>query len=115
MIGHERRFTNNKATQAFGMAAQTMWQNKGSLGQLYRRLSAQKGSRKAFKAIARKLLVIFYHMVKNKTQYDKKKVPVDTARQRAKKIHYLQKKQCSMDTLYKMQQLESKRINYNDV
>lgn len=91
IIGHEKRFTNNKATQAFRMAAQTMWQNKGSLGHLYRRLSAQKGSKKAIKAIARKLSVIFYNMLKNKTEYDKSKLQVNTERQRAKRISYLQK------------------------
>lgn len=91
IIGHEKRFTNNKATQAFRMAAQTMWQNKGSLGHLYRRLSAQKGSKKAIKAIARKLAVIFYHMVKNKTEYDKNKLQINTERQRAKRISFLQK------------------------
>jgi transposase len=91
VIGHERRFTNNKATQAFRMAAQTMWQNKGSLGHLYRRLSAQKGSKKANKAIARKLSVIFYKMVKNQTEYDKNKLQINTERQRAKRISFLQK------------------------
>ncbi len=91
IIGHEKRFTNNKATQAFRMAAQSMWQNKGSLGYLYRRLSAQKGSKKANKAIARKLAVVFYHMVKNKTAYDKNKLQVNTERQRAKRISFLQK------------------------
>jgi len=91
IIGHEKRFTNNKATQAFRMAAQSMWQNKGSLGHLYRRLSAQKGSKKANKAIARKLAVIFYHMVKNKTEYDKNKLKVNTERQRAKRISFLHK------------------------
>ncbi len=91
IIGHEKRFTNNKATQAFRMAAQSMWQNKGSLGHLYRRLSAQKGSKKANKAIARKLGVIFYHMVKNKTEYDKNRLQLNTERQRAKRINFLQK------------------------
>ncbi len=91
IIGHERRFTNNKATQAFRMAAQSMWQNKGSLGHLYRRLSAQKGSKKANKAIARKLAVIFYNMVKNQTEYDKKKLQINTERQRVKRINFLQK------------------------
>ncbi len=91
IIGHEKRFTNNKATQAFRMAAQSMWQHKGSLGHLYRRLSGQKGSKKANKAVARKLSVIFYHMVKNKTEYDKKKLQINTERQRAKKISFLQK------------------------
>ena len=91
IIGHEKRFTNNRATQAFRMAAQTMWQNKGSLGRLYRKLAAQKGSKKAIKAVARRLAVIFYTMVKNKTEYDPKKLEVDTERQRTKKIRYLQK------------------------
>jgi len=91
IIGYEKRFTNNKATQAFRMAAQSMWQNKGSLGYLYRRLSAQKGSKKANKAIARKLAVVFYHMVKNKTEYDKNKLQINTERQRAKRISFLQK------------------------
>ena len=91
IIGYEKRFTANKATQAFRMAAQTMWQNKGSLGHLYRRLSAQKGSKKANKAVARKLAVIFYHMVKNKTEYDKNKLQVNIERQRAKRIHFLHK------------------------
>ncbi len=59
VIGHQKRFTNNAATQAFRMAAQTMWQNKGVLGQLYRRLSYTKGSKKAIKAVARRLAVIF--------------------------------------------------------
>lgn len=89
--GHEKRFTNNKATQAFRMAAQSMWKHKGSLGHLYRGLSAQKGSKKASKAVARKLAVIFYHMVKNKTAYDKSKLQVNVERQRAKKISFLQK------------------------
>jgi transposase len=89
MIGYDKRFTNNKATQAFRLAAQTMWQNKGSLGQLYRRLSAQKGSKKAVKAIARKLSVIFYNVVKNKTPFDKNRLKVDTERQRTKKIRFL--------------------------
>ena len=91
IIGHERRFTNNRATQAFRMAAQTMWQNKSALGHLYRRLSAQKGSPKANKAIARKVAVIFYNMIKNKTQYDKSRLIVDAERQRRKKIAFLQK------------------------
>ncbi len=91
IIGYEKRFTNNKATQAFRMAAQTMWQNKGSLGHLYRRLSAQKGSKKAIKAVARKLAVIFYHMVKNKIEYDKNRLQMNTERQRAKRISFLNK------------------------
>ena len=90
-LGHQKRFTNNKATQAFRMAAQTMWQHKGALGNLYRRLAAQKGSKKAVKAIARKLAVIFYNMMKHKTPYDKSKLESSAEKQEAKKIAYLQK------------------------
>ena len=91
ILGHQKRFTNNKATQAFRMAAQTMWQHKGALGNLYRRLAAQKGSKKAVKAIARKLAVIFYNMMKHKTPYDKSKLESSAEKQEAKKIAYLQK------------------------
>lgn len=91
LIGYSKRFTNNKATQALRMAAQTIWQNKGALGQLYRRLSAQKGSKKAIKAIARKLAVIFYNMVKNKTAFDPNRLKIDTEKQHARRVARLQK------------------------
>ncbi len=91
VLGHQKRFTNNTATQAFRMAAQTMWQHKGSLGNLYRRLSHTKGSKKAIKAVARRLAVIFYNMVKKQISYDPKKVVADEEKIRAKKIARLQK------------------------
>lgn len=91
VIGYQKRFTNNQATQCFRMAAQTMWQNKGPLGQLYRRLSYQKGSKKAIKAIARKLAVIFYNMLKNKQEYDKSRLQIDTEKQVQIKIARLKK------------------------
>lgn len=91
MIGYQKRFTNNPATQAFRLAAQTMWQNKGPLGQLYRRLAAQKGSKKANKALARKLAVIFYNMVKNQSEYDKSRLAMDTERQQQRRVAYLRK------------------------
>ena len=91
IVGYSKRFTNNKATQAFRMSAQTMWQNKGALGQLYRRLAAQKGSKKAIKAVARKLAVIFYHMLKNQTEFDPNRFAIDEEKQKARKIARLQK------------------------
>lgn len=91
LLGHQKRFTNNKATQAFRMAAQTMWKHKGALGNLYRRLAAQKGAKKAIKAIARKLAVIFYNMMKHKTEYDKSRLELNADKQKARRIAYLQK------------------------
>jgi heme-degrading monooxygenase HmoA len=91
ILGHEKRFTNNKATQAFRLAAQTMWQNKGPLGQLYKRLAVRKGSKKAIKAVARKLAVIYYKMVKEKCAYDKTRLEKNIEQQRARKIAMLMK------------------------
>jgi transposase len=91
LLGHEKRFTNNKATQAFRLAAQTMWQNKGPLGQLYKRLAVRKGSKKAIKAVARKLAVIFYKMVKEKCAYDKTRLEYSPEQQQARKIAMLQR------------------------
>lgn len=91
IIGYSKRFTNNEATQAFRMAAQTMWQNKGPLGQLYRRISAKKGSKKAIKAIARKLAVIFYNMLKNKVEFDASKLKIDIEKQQTRNLARLYK------------------------
>jgi hypothetical protein len=91
VIGYQKRFTNNIATQCFRLAAQTMWQNKGPLGHLYRRLSYQKGSKKAIKAIARKIAVVFYTMLKNKQEYEKSKLQTDTEKQTQIKIARLRK------------------------
>jgi len=73
------------------MAAQTMWQHKGVLGRLYRRLSASKGSKKAIKAVARRLAVIFYNMVSKKTAYDPKLVALDQEQVKARKTARLKK------------------------
>lgn len=96
VIGHQKRFTNNTASQAFRVAAQTMWKNKGPLGNLYRRLAAQKGAKHAIKAVARKLAVIFYNMVKNKTHYDRERLKTDTQKQEQRKIAKLKKMAASL-------------------
>jgi transposase len=91
VLGHQRRFTNNKATQAFRLAAQTMWQNKGPLGRLYRRLAATKGPRKAAKALARRLAVIVYCMLKHKRPYDPQLTVTDEEKLKAKKLAHLRR------------------------
>lgn len=91
IIGNQRRFTNNPATQAFRMGAQTMWKHKGTLGHLYRRLSHSKGSTKAIKAVARRLAVIFYNMVKKQVEYDPKKVALDEEKIKQRKVARLRR------------------------
>jgi transposase len=91
LIGYSKRFTNNNATLALRMAAQSLWRHKGSLGRLYRRLAAQKGSSKAIKALARKLAVIIYNMVKNKSEFDITKLQVDPDIEKKRRIVRLEK------------------------
>ena len=91
VIGYDRRASNNKASQAFRLAAQSMWQNKDALGTLYRRLSAQRGTKKAIKAVARRIAVIFYTIVKNKTPFEKERLQVNKAKRDARRIAYLKK------------------------
>ena len=80
-LGHQSRFTNNAATQAFRKAAQAMWNNKGPMGNFYRRLASKKGSKKAVKALARKLAIVFYNVIKHKSIYDKSRlIPKDEAK-----------------------------------
>jgi transposase len=91
VIGYSKRFTKNNATLALRLAAQSLWNHKGTLGKLYRRLSAQKGSAKAIKAIARKLAVILYHMIKNKMEFDPSKIQINADQERKKRICRLEK------------------------
>jgi transposase len=91
IIGYERRVNNNPATQAFRLAANSLWQSKGPMGQQYRKLSATKGKAKAIKAVARKIAVIFYNLVLTKEAYDPTRVQPNIEKQTAKKIARLQK------------------------
>jgi hypothetical protein len=68
-----------------------MWQNKGPLGQFYKKLAVRKGAKKAIKAVARKLAVIFYTMVKEKCPYDQTRLVKTQEQQRARKIARLMK------------------------
>lgn len=63
--------TKNRAKQAFKMAAFSLSNSKSGLGAFYRRLRGRIGAPKAINATARKLAVIFYKMLKNKTEYRK--------------------------------------------
>jgi hypothetical protein len=70
ILGHEKRRVKNPATQAFRLAARTLWNSKTPLGNFYRRLSAKKGAATANKAVARKLARLFYTLVTKKVEYD---------------------------------------------
>jgi len=58
------------AGQIFRMAAMSMCHNKGPLGDYYRRIRSTAGKTKAIVAVARKLAVIYYRMMTDKTVYN---------------------------------------------
>jgi hypothetical protein len=88
-IGNERRKTNNPATQALRLSANSLANSKGSLGISYRRLASKKGPKTATKATARKMAVLFYTLVKNKQEYDPTIVAKQMKEQEDKKIKKL--------------------------
>lgn len=59
----------NRLAEALRMAASTLSRSQTSLGAFLRRLKARLGPAKAVTAVAHKLAVIIYNMVKGKTTY----------------------------------------------
>ena len=58
------------AGQVFRMAAMSLCNNKGPLGDYYRRIRSTAGHQKAIVALARKLAVIYYRMINTKEEYN---------------------------------------------
>lgn len=59
----------SRANQAFRLAAQSVARSHSALGAFYRRMRAKHGAPKAVTATARKIAVIFYHMLKTKEPF----------------------------------------------
>ena len=76
------------AGQRFRMAAMGLRNNKGPLGDYYRKLRATAGAPKAVVALARKLAVIYYHMMTNKTKYNPQSLIDYQEKQKEYKIKY---------------------------
>lgn len=89
VISSRTRKNNNRAAQTFRMCAMTLWNNKSPLGDFYRRIRAKKGEAKAVTATARKLAVIFYHMITKQQEYNTeaiKKRSKEFEKMKAKKL-----------------------------
>jgi transposase len=65
----QTRKVANRAAWAFRMAAKAASRSKRYLGAFYRRMKARLGAPKAMTATARKIAVIFYHIVKERKPY----------------------------------------------
>jgi len=80
------------AGQAFRMAASSLHNNKGPLGDFYRRIRAISGPGKALVAAARKLSIIFYKMVSDKTDFNLQTMVNYQQKYNEKKINQLKRK-----------------------
>jgi transposase len=60
----------NKAAQIFKMAAFAVQRSNNYLAIFYHRIKSRRGAGKAITATARKIVVIFYLMIKNKTAFN---------------------------------------------
>ena len=65
----QTRKVASRAAGVFRLAAQAVIRSKTALGAFYRRMKARLGGSKALTATARKIAVIFYHMVKEHVPY----------------------------------------------
>jgi hypothetical protein len=63
------RKVTNRASRIFRLAARSAGRSKTALGAFYRRLKARIGAPKALTATARKLALMFYHMVTKREPY----------------------------------------------
>ena len=61
--------TDNRATTAFRVAAQSLARSDSALGAFYRRIKAKHSAPKAIVATAHKLARIFYFMLKRREPY----------------------------------------------
>lgn len=82
----------NRAAQAFRVAAQTLERAKCALGAFFRRVQSRLGRSSAIKATAHKLALIFYSMLKNKTDYREAGVDYYELRYRERLLNSLKKK-----------------------
>ncbi len=70
ILSAKTRRSQNRATNAFRMAAQSLHRSTSFLGEYYRRQRAKLGAPKAITAAAHKLARIFFHMVTQQQRYD---------------------------------------------
>jgi len=86
----------NRAAQAFRLAAQTLERTQSALGAFFRRIQSRIGRAGAIKATAHKLALIFYAMLKNKTEYRDPGIAYYEQRYRQRLLNSLQKKAATL-------------------
>lgn len=85
------RKSKNRASQAFRMAANGLWNSKAALGGQLRRIAARRGKGVAIKAIAHKIAKIVYSMLKYGAEYVAKSQDYYERRYRERRISNLKR------------------------
>jgi transposase len=80
-----------QAAQAFRMATLSLWRSQGPLGDYFRRIRSKAGTPKAIVATARKMAVIYYHMLSNQEAYNPEALVEYQKEYREKKIKQLER------------------------
>jgi transposase len=80
------------AGQSFRIAAMSLRNNKGPLGDFYRRIRTYAGAPKAIVAVARKLAVIYYRMMTSQQAFNPVELVKSQEKYKKQKIKQLEKK-----------------------
>lgn len=97
LISSRIKKKKQSAGQSFRMSANGIANSKGPLGDFYRRLVARVGKAAAKVALARKLSVIFYHMVSKKEAYNPHALIEGNERRKQYKVEYYRRKLAQLE------------------
>lgn len=86
----------NRAAAMLRLAAMSLMRTQTALGAFYRRLAFRTGKPKAITAVARKLAVLVYRMLKGEIRYQDLGAAAYEARDRERTIHHLRKRATSL-------------------
>lgn len=92
VMSRRTKKTNNRATTALRLAAQTVGRTQTALGIFYRRIRAKHGAPIAVTATARKIGCIVYHMLKKQVPYQPQSIEAYTEQQQVRYVNQLRKR-----------------------
>ena len=92
MLRRGTRHVINRAATALRLAATTLLRSQSYLGAQYRRFRSRLGAPKAITAMAHKLAVLVYRMLKWGHEYVDRGMQYDEERHREQQIHLLKKR-----------------------
>jgi transposase len=76
ILGYRKSTSSSRAAKAFRLAAQSLHSHKGYWGHKFRAIAYKKGTGVAIKAIAHKLAVVYYTMLRDGKEYRKEDMEV---------------------------------------